>query len=939
VEGLLTTKLYIPPTRPKLVPRPHLIEGLNAGLHRKLTLVSAPAGFGKTTLVSEWLSGSEFPVAWLSLDESDNDPVRFMAYVIAALKHAEGIVAELGKGAQSMLQSPQPPPSDVILTSLINDLTTIPGRIILVLDDYHVIESPQVDDLLAFLLENLPRQVHLVISTREDPHLPLSRLRARDQLTELRAADLRFTYSEAAEFLNQVMGLDLSADDVSALETRTEGWIAGLHLAAISMQGHDDASNFIQSFTGSHRLVLDYLIEEVLNKQPEIIQMFLLQTSILDQMSGSLCDAVRFGNIKSLSSLEQTGVRLDIDESVSSQENSQSILEKLDHDNLFIIQLDDERRWYRYHHLFADLLRQRLLQTQPELLSGLHLKASDWFEGNGFIDKAIEYALRGEDFVRVVNLINGQADGLWQRGEHFKLRRWLEGLPVEFVGSEPKLCIYHAYYLLASGHMDAGEELLRETERELEISIDTSIDKSPPERSQLSESDRLQLRGRVGVLRALVSSDQGNVPGIIQNARKALEYLPEDDLTWRSLAAVALGDAHSFMGDMDESYQARSEALRACQAAGDTYYIMLANLKLASTLRAQGRLQQTIDVCQAQIGPAEELGVIQSNTVGVILGIWGEALAELNDLEGAIHQAKNGLKLASNGRNVAALGHSALCLVRVLFSKSDFDGASEVIEDVENTAREFGMPPWAMTQMASWQARIWLVWDRLDAASQWAEERGLDTSEERMSEHQMDYYTLFEYIMLARIMIAKGRLDESLELLDWLLVVAETGGRISSAIEISILQALTYHAGGDTSQAMDALERALTLAEPHGFIRTFVDEGPSMARLLYAALSREITPDYVRRLLGAFPTTEQEGTRPPIPQAPGDGLIEPLSEREIEVLHLIAEGLTNSEIASRLVLSPHTVKVHIRNIYGKINVHNRAQAIAKARELGLLSGT
>jgi LuxR family maltose regulon positive regulatory protein len=457
---LLTTKLYIPPPLPNPVERPRLIERLNEGLHRKLTLVSAPAGFGKTTLLSEWLAGCEQPAAWLSLDESDNDPTRFLSYTIAALRTIEARqepVGNIAKGVLSALESPQPPPSEAILTTLINEIATIPDRIILVLDDYHLIQAQPIHDALTFLLRHLPPQMHLIMATREDPPLPLARLRARGQSTELRATDLRFTLSEAAEFLNQVMGLDLSAEDIAALERRTEGWIAGLQLAAlalqgtISMQGRRDVSSSIQSFTGSHHFVLDYLVEEALEQQSESVQTFLLHTSILDRLTGSLCDAI------------------------TDQDNGRMILETLERANLFIVPLDDERRWYRYHHLFADLLRQRLQSTQPDQLPDLHRRASAWYEQNGFIDEAIEHALRGEDFEQAACLIEEQVDTI---SEHTRLLRWLDALPVKVILSKPHLCIFHARHLFTSGKMDEAEERLQAAEQTLDLGCDSATD--PP---------------------------------------------------------------------------------------------------------------------------------------------------------------------------------------------------------------------------------------------------------------------------------------------------------------------------------------------------------------------------------------------------------------------------------------------------------------------------
>jgi LuxR family maltose regulon positive regulatory protein len=926
---LMTTKLYIPPRRPNLVPRPRLIERLNAGLHCKLTLISAPAGFGKTTLLSEWaqaldgagasrVAGARATCAaptgagrtgWLALDESDNDPARFLAYFITALSRVEGIESTIGEGALGMLQSPQPPPTEAVLTSLINEIAAVPDRIVLVLDDYHLIETRPIHEALTFLLEHLPapeRGLHLVIVTREDPHLPLARLRAQGQLTELRAADLRFTSSEAAEFLNQMMGLGLSAEDIAALERRTEGWIAGLQLAAISMQGHEDATNFIKSFTGSHRFVLDYLIEEVLGQQSESVQTFLLQTAVLNRMTGSLCDAL-------------TG-----------KHNGQATLDVLEHSNLFIIPLDDERRWYRYHHLFSDLLRQRLRQTQPDWAPTLHIRASEWYEQNGFIDEAIEHALRAEDFERAAHLIEEHVDAIWGRGEHTKLRRWLAGLPVELVFSKPHLCILQAWDLFTSGQQDAAERSLQAAEEALDTGTDRATEASSMEQGQLPGSDSMKIQGRAAAIRAFMAMFRGDVQEISKYSRQALEYLPEEDLTWRSTATVALGDACSLLGESAAAYRVRLEALETSKAAGNIYMTLITSMKLAVSMRQQGRLERVIDMCQQQLQLANESGLSHTAVVGWLLAVWGEVLAELNDLDGAIHRAKQGTELTQRGRDVGMIGWSYLCLMRVLFSRGDISGAEEIIQKMEDIDREYHVPPWITNQTAAWQVRIWLAHDKLDAASQWAGKRGLD------ADGELPFLREMEYVALARILIAQGRLDEATTLLQRLPEAAEAGGRTTRVIEILMLQALAFQSGGDTSRAMDTLERALTLAEPEGFIRIFVDEGPPMAHLLYEAVSRGIAPEYARRLLAAFPVTGPAQTDSSKTQAPESGLIEPLSERELEVLQLIAEGLTNPEIASRLFLSLHTIKVHTRNIYGKLNVHSRTQAIARSQEIGLL---
>ncbi len=922
---ILVTKLFIPPTRTEIVQRPGLIDRLTDGLDRKLTLLSAPAGFGKTTLVSHWVENlrsnlerdsQSIKVAWLSLDEDDNDPVRFLNYFIVALNQNKGNETDLGRGALSMLQSPQPPPPNTVLISLINDLAAIPEKIIFILDDYHLIEADPVHQALVFLLDNIPPQLHLVIATRQDPPLSLSRLRARDQITELRAADLRFTSSEAADFLNQVMGLNLSSGDIAELETRTEGWIAGLQLAAISMRGYENRANFIKSFTGGHRLVLDFLIEEVLGQQPESIQNFLLQTSILDRMTGLLCDAVRFGNTKSPGSSNGTAF--------SSQETGQETLKMLDHANLFIVPLDEERRWYRYHHLFGDLLRQRLRQTQPDQLPILQRQASKWCQQNGFIDEAIEYTLRAGDFEQAAGLIGEFVDARWPYTDHIRIRRWLSRLPDEVIVSHPHLCILLALHLNQSGRLDEAEQCLRSVEQILENEHSFGT-------MSLAEPDLMILRGRAAVTRAGLASYQGDIPGIIRHANQALECLPEHDATWRSLAYDSLGIAYSFMGEVDLAYQAREKGLEASRATGNIYMILFLSLKLVVCLRDQGRLQQALDIChQQQLEIANETWLSQTAIVGWLYTLWGEVLAEINELEEALRLAKMGTQLTERCKDMQLLGSSYLCILRILFSRGDFADAEGVIRNLETIVIENKLSPWIMNQIRAWQARLWLVQGDLDAASQWVE--GLDVDIDGELAHVHD----FDHVILARIFIAQERLDETFELLQRMFEAAEAGGRISKMVEILILQALAFKAGSNTIQALAKLKRALTLAEPGGFIRTFVDEGQPMASLLYEALNRGISPEYVQRLLAAFPVTAPEEAASTKSQVDQSKLIEPLSEREIEVLQLIAKGLTNQVIATRLVLSPHTIKTHTRNIYSKLAVNNRTQAVDIARTLGIL---
>jgi LuxR family maltose regulon positive regulatory protein len=940
MEHLLTTKLNIPSTRAGLVPRPRLIEQLDEGARGgcRLTLVSAPAGYGKTTLVSEWVSeissdGSQpaqdgCSIAWLSLDEDDSDPVRFLEYLIAALNRARGSGAEVGIGALEMLQSPLPPPVEVILTNLINEISPIPGRLILVLDDYHLIDAQPVHDELNFLVEHMPENLHLVISSRDDPLLPLARLRVRGQMSELRAADLRFSAPEATDFLNQTMGLGLSDENIAALEARTEGWIAGLHLAALvlhgalSVPGRKDRNELIKSFTGSHRFVLDYLVEEILEQQPAPVQLFLLQTSILERFNSSLCNAVRF------SLAEPDGNSPGSADAMG--EDSQPVLEMLDRASLFIVPLDERRGWYRYHHLFSELLRQRLSQTHPEQVTTLHRRAGAWHEQHGFIDQAVEHALQAEDFQRAADLIERAAEKVWVSGADLKLRRWLDRLPGDLVCSNPQLCIFDGWYHLAAGEQETADRSLQAAELALDPKAGFPVGDETSEQEQPELISRQRLLGRIATTRAFSAFYRGDAPEIVTQAQKALQLLPENDLFWRSTAIQMLGDGYDLQGDMDSANRSRVEALQVSRVPGNSFQLMIAHLKYALVLRQQGHLERVEEICEQQLRIAGDFGIQSTVVAGWTHAIWGEVLAERDQLEQALHQAEKGVALTERGSDLAMLGWSYLCLTRVLYSRGELDRAEGTVRKIELAAQESYMPPWIMNHAAAWQARIWLAQGRVNAATQWMAERRLDPAGELAYPHEP------EYIVLARILIAQGRYGDANILLDRLYQAAEAGGRTASVIMILILQALAFQASGDDDRAAAALMHALALAEAGRFVRIFVDEGPQVARLLYQALSRRMAPEYVSHLLGAFPAVEEPKTE----QAPAldedDLLLEPMSEREIEVLLLIAEGLTNPQIASRLFLSLNTVKVHTRNIYAKLDVHNRTQAVARGRALGLL---
>jgi len=953
---LLATKLYIPPVRPGLVSRPRLIERLNAGLHRKLTLVSAPAGFGKTTLLSEWIDAGvgsrEYAVgkqhepagevsptpysilptpifAWLSLDEGDNDPARFLAYLIAALQQIAG---GIGQGVLGALQSPRLadanalPPVEELLAALINQIHAIPDDFVLVLNDYHLITAQPIHDALTFLLDHLPPQMHLVIATRSDPPWHLARLRGQGQLTELRQADLRFTPDEATAFLNQVMGLGLTGEDVAALEKRTEGWITGLQLAAISMQGREDSAGFVQAFTGSNRFILDYLVEEVLERQPPAIQEFLLKTSILDRLIGPLCDAV-LGISESANQRisESTSQRAgDLPICRFADLSGKEILDYLERNNLFVVPLDDERRWYRYHRLFADLLRKRLYQAasravEPDLVPTLHRRASAWYEQHGLMAAAIDHALAAGDAERAAHLIEQLAEILWGEGAHITLLRWLEALPDGLVCARPRLCIYHALMLSMAGRLDAAELRLQAAER---VSGATTGG---------AEGEQ---GGMVAATRALIAYFQGDAPAIVQFSRQALEALPEGNSTWRSSAAIALGDAHRWSGDMMAADRAYEEALKVGRATGNVFLMLVAGIKRAFVQSHQGRMQRAVEICQQQLQLLDESGMSQTPMVAGVFTTLGTILCERNDLDEALHYVQRACELSEQGNSVGMLGLSHLVLLKILLSRREPVGVEETLQKLEKLARESEVPIWIASGVAALKVQLWVAEGKLEPAARLLQERGLDPStvsaRGKGVADDLVYPREIEYLALARLLIAQGKPGEAAALLERLLQAAEAGGRVGWTIATLVLRALALQARGDVDQAMTPLARALALAEPEGYVRVFVDEGPAMAELLRDAASRGIAPGYASRLLAAFDVSEYATHTSAQP------LIEPLSERELEVLRFLTTHLSSTEIAKELVIAPSTVRSHVKSIYGKLNVHGRKNAVQRAGELGLL---
>lgn len=897
LSNLLATKLHRPRPTSNLVARPRLTQRLDEGLRNghRLFLVVAPAGYGKTTLVANWLDRTGIPSAWLSLDEADNDPLRFFTYVVAALQKTFG--QKLTQPVPEALpMTPRSP--EAFVHPLINDLTSLDQSVLLALDDYHLITDGLIQEALVLLLRRGPPNLHLVVLTRADPPFPLPRLRVRERMTEIRDRDLRFTLEEMTAFLNALHCLNLPAEQITALESRTEGWAAGVQLAALSLQGYgaERAAELISAFSGSHHYIVDYLFEEVLSRQPEPVRQFLLQTSILERMCASLCEAImNTGEIGPGCSGEG--------EKTSS---AQEVLECLERSNLFLVPLDDERRWYRYHHLFTDALQQFLLSsTSQHQLTSLHDRACGWYSQHGFIADAYHHALLAGNYVQAAEILERNAWSMILHAEFGMLKRWTQALPADLLSHHPWLCIIYAWALLF-GESEAAEVQLQAAEQQLQA-CDSAL-------------MAVQMQGHISAVRAWIAYQNNEPDRAVKLSRQALELYPQMDLAISSGLMCLVGVGCRTQNDMAGAARAFAEAMELAQTSGNILVEVAARTSLGELNQMMGRLHEAETFYREALRRAN---LLQSPVVAQAYYMLARIHREWNDLASARLFAEKAVESYRRLGIVDELAEAYMYLARIHQAQNDLVEENRALVGASQAVQEHVLEPRLVPNLGAMRARLWLAQGKLEEARQWAEARGLSPGGE------LDLRNENEYLALVRIFLADSRLDEATRLLLRLQYAMECSERYGNLIEVLVLRAIALGMQSGADAALAVLEQAVSLAHSQGYMRVFLDEGEHIERLLKFSITQWQDRDllaYAHKLLSAFAGENV------LPQAPHTGI---LSERELEVLNLIAAGCSNQEIANTLVIATGTAKRHIANIFDKLDVRNRTEAVARARQLGL----
>jgi LuxR family maltose regulon positive regulatory protein len=878
-SGIIQTRLQIPPLRAKMVQRARLTAYIEQAIESKLVLLSAPAGYGKTTLLSAWANESSWPVAWFSLDTADNDRTRFLTYLINALQRIQG---QIGKITLDLLMSQQTQNTEMLLTPLVNELISAP-RMILVLDDYHVIEDKHIHEALIFLLEYLPESLHLIISSRTDPPLPLTRLRARHQLRELRTNDLRFSLEESALFLTESMNLPLQEETIITLDKRNQGWITGLQLAALSLQGHSQQS--ISTFTGSHHFVFDYLAEEVMQHLSAQLQEFLLKTSILTHLQTSLCEAV-------------TG-----------QKSSQQQLELLERNNLFLTPLDTERIWYHYHPLFAEFLQKRLSQSIPEIIPDLLTRASIWYEQHHYPDEAIQYALTAKQYLRAAQLITQHARTLLAKRELSTLLRWIEELPTNLIQDQPQLCIAYCWALLFTFQSERIKPCLQYAQNVL--------DAIPDNEDKVTQ----QLRGEIAAIQATQDSLNGDLKQTLVRSQQALAWLPAEDLWTRGTLVFFQGVAYYVTGNILKAQQAYQEALSLNRSAGNYSLSLLAHCYLARLYVTVSRLQDALQIHELARAQAEQYGHLYTLESGILAVELSNIYYERNEMDVAYTTLSRSIETGKAAASAGVLRAAYTALAR-------WHQARRQVKEVQNLL-------WQIDLIKQPASVLWVEAEIQAYRLQWESMRHNRTEiEDKFAEQKIEtapisILTEITYLAQIRVLIAQAHYDTALSLLEKLLQHAEGEQRAGSIISITVLQAKAFSARGDLVNALKAIQRALSLAAPERYMRVFIDEGEPIKAILQHAATRGIQSSYIVQLLRAFPEapSSTSHTQP---------LLDPLSERELEVLQCIMKGQSNQSIADLLQVSLNTVKTHMSHIFAKLHVNSRTQAVARANELQLI---